>query len=255
MKIENDVLNVLGKSTVEGQILFLPPTQLERNLYVKVNKCLESIGGKWNRAKKGHVFELSVDVSDLLDEMINSGEYADKKKEFQFFETPEEVGKKIISLAEIETYMKILEPSFGKGAILNLIPEPNDIYGVELNKDNFEYVSKNAKIHYRHLVEADFLIPQEYDRYIPENFDRIVMNPPFSKHQDIKHIFQAWDLLKPGGILVSVVSESPFFREDKISISFRNWLKENNAEDFELESGAFKKSGTMVKTRIIKVKK
>jgi hypothetical protein len=38
-------------------------------------------------------------------------------------------------------------------------------------------------------------------------------------------------------------------------VAFREWLKDNNAEIFDLPSGAFKESGTMVKTRIIKVKK
>jgi hypothetical protein len=54
---------------------------------------------------------------------------------------------------------------------------------------------------------------------------------------------------------VSVVSESPFFRSNKKSIEFRAWLDENNAEIIDNDPGAFKESGTMVKTRIIKLVK
>jgi len=62
-------------------------------------------------------------------------------------------------------------------------------------------------------------------------------------------------VLKNGGIMVSVVSESPFFRSNKKSVDFRAFLEKNNAEIYELESGAFKESDTMVKTRIIKIVK
>ena len=88
-----------------------------------------------------------------------------------------------------------------------------------------------------------------------ELYNKIVMNPPFSKQQDIDHILQAYKALKSPGILVSIVSESPFFRENRKSNEFRQWLFNNDAEVIELESGAFKESGTMVKTRIIKVVK
>ena len=87
------------------------------------------------------------------------------------------------------------------------------------------------------------------------SYDRIIANPPFSKQQDIDHIMHMHSLLKPGGILVSVVSESPFFRINKKSVAFREFLEANNAEIIPLDTGAFKESGTMVKTRIIKMEK
>ena len=81
------------------------------------------------------------------------------------------------------------------------------------------------------------------------------MNPPFSKHQDIDHVYKAFEILKSGGILVSVMSNSPFFRTDKKSEDFREFLMLNSAIVEELPEGAFKESGTMVKTCIIKIKK
>ena len=35
-------------------------------------------------------------------------------------------------------------------------------------------------------------------------FDRIVMNPPFTNGDDIKHIMHALKMLKPGGRLVAI---------------------------------------------------
>jgi hypothetical protein len=81
------------------------------------------------------------------------------------------------------------------------------------------------------------------------------MNPPFSKQQDVKHILHAWELLADGGTLVSVVSESPFFRENALSKEFRRWVEDNDVDVTSLDAGTFKESGTMVKTRLLVAKK
>jgi len=252
MKIDNDVMEVLIKSTCDKNHLYLPNVQLDRNLYVKVNKVLESIGGAWNRKSKAHVFDMSIEVGDLLDDLINTGEYTDKKKEFQFFETPEGLAKELVDWADIEDYHICLEPSGGKGRIVDaILKKSKHINLVELESENYEYLCTKY-VGKLNIWNKDFLkICDEKD--FPQMYDRIIMNPPFSNGQDVNHIFQAWDLLAKGGILVSVVSESPFFRENKLSQAFRSWLDENNAEVRSLASGIFKESGTNVKTRIIKV--
>jgi SAM-dependent methyltransferase len=56
-----------------------------------------------------------------------------------------------------------------------------------------------------------------------ELFDPVVMNPPFSDNRDIRHIRAAWDHLAPGGRLVAVCSEGPFFRQDRGAAEFRGW--------------------------------
>jgi predicted RNA methylase len=252
MKIEKDVLNVLSRSTTEGHILYLPQGQLDRSLYVAVNKCLECIGGKWDRKSKGHVF--SSDPSDLLDEMINTGEVTDAKKEFQFFETPQDIAIQMVKRMNIEDSDVLLEPSAGKGAILKNFPSLNRSYAVELNPENASFLNENFPN--VHVFARDFLDPSLYsDSSFPVGFDKIIMNPPFSKHQDIKHIFQAWDILNKDGMLISVVSESPFFREDKLSKEFMNLLNSNDVRVTDLEPGAFKESGTMVKARIVQLYK
>ena len=241
MKISNDILNILDKCTVEGNTVFLTCGQLDRKTYEAVNKCLESIGGKWNRKAKGHVF--NSDPTDLLDNLILTGETTDLKKEYQYFPTPEVIVDKMIELAEIQPSNILLEPSAGQGAIVDKFPKENIFTCIELNPSNAKVLNNKGY----QVLERDFLTYSDY------KFDRIVMNPPFSKQQDVDHILHAWDLLEDGGILVSVVSESPFFRENKKSVEFRQWLEENDADVIELDAGAFKESGTMVKTRLIKV--
>jgi len=52
-----------------------------------------------------------------------------------------------------------------------------------------------------------------------------------------------------------VMGESAFFRQDKKALAFRAWLAEIGGSVIDLPTGAFKESGTGVKTRIIIVDK
>jgi len=245
MKINPEILTILNNSKLENNILYLPPTQLDRKVYVEVNKCLELIGGKWNKKLKGHSFE--DDVEEILDNIINFGEVVDSKKEYQFFPTPKNIVRQLIELAEIKETDVVLEPSAGDGAIADeLLKITKNVHVIELNQKMYDKLEKK----FQYSMLQDFLTIEPKELY-----NKIVMNPPFSKQQDIDHILQAYKALKSPGILVSIVSESPFFRENRKSNEFRQWLFNNDAEVIELESGAFKESGTMVKTRIIKVVK
>ena len=71
MRVDNAVLAVLSVAATEGNQLFLTG-QLDRKLYEKTNKVLESAGGKWNPKAKAHVFES--DAADRIDQIIVSGE-------------------------------------------------------------------------------------------------------------------------------------------------------------------------------------
>lgn len=37
-------------------------------------------------------------------------------------------------------------------------------------------------------------------------FDAVIMNPPFSRRQDVRHITKAMSMLKPGGRLAAIAS-------------------------------------------------
>lgn len=67
--------------------------------------------------------------------------------------------------------------------------------------------------------------------------NRVVMNPPFTRHQDIDHVRHAYDLLDAGGVLVAIMCESTFFRSDKKSVEFRDFLGSVYAQTIKLEPG------------------
>jgi hypothetical protein len=243
MEIEKEIKEILQECTIKGNVVYLPDNPLDRDTYVKVNKCLTGIGGKWNRKQKGHIFE--DDPRELFNKILDTGKRIDLKKENQFFETPRELAIKIVAMAEITEECSVLEPSAGKGAIADEINNMKDITLIEKNET---FANKLREKHYANVLCEDFI-------HHTGVYDRIIMNPPFTKQQDIKHILHAYGCLRSNGILVAIVSESPFFRMDSKSVVFRQFLKDTNAVIYENNAGTFKTSGTMVKSRIIKIAK
>jgi len=233
MEIENEVANTLGNSTIDENRLYLPEGQLDRKLYLAVNKVLEAIHGKWNRKEKAHVFSGS--PLEILDEILLTGEYADQKKEYQFFETPENVALQLIEMANIQEGEKVLEPSAGKGAIAKHMK----CDCIELNQENRAY-----------LIENDFNLRGIDFLDCKKEYDVIVANPPFSKQQDILHVEH---MLGLSNRVVSVMSSSVLFRTNKKTVNFRAMIKGLGGEFIELPEKSFKESGTNVNACIVTV--
>lgn len=253
-KIPEEVLDILGRCRAEGDTIFLPDVQLDRKLYVAVNKVLENMGGKWNRKAKGHVFETG-NPAEMLEVVLLTHEAKDLKKEFQFFPTPKPIIDRLCDLAELGTIgpaTVVMEPSCGDGRMADAIMEyhPGGLVCFELNDSLDKFLSgKPYAVKY-----IDFMEVTREDLGTL-GVDRVVMNPPFTRFQDVDHVLRAFDLMNEGGILVSVVSESPFFRTDKKAVMFREFLEENNAEVYKLDAGAFHESGTEILTRLVKIRK
>lgn len=245
-KIPNDVLNILDRCTYKGNALFLPE-HLDSAMYKAVNKIIEGVGGKWNRKLKSHIFDYD-DVEELIENIILIGEAVNFKKQYQFFPTPQPIAEHMCDLAELNSNSFVMEPSVGEGHLADEIWKRDFklFCGLELNT-RMESLLTNKP--YTVNFGIDFLSFED------DRWDRIIMNPPFSKQQDVEHIQKAFEILKPGGILVSVVGVSPFFRNNRKSLEFMEFLSENNAEIESLPAGAFAESGTNVETKIIKILK
>lgn len=238
MKISKEVIETLAKAKVEGNTLEITE-QLDRDLYLKVNKVLKAIGGKWVSAKKRHVF--ASDVEDILQDIILTGEYTDARIEFQFFPTPDELAKQLVEEAGIKPGESCLEPSAGHGAIAKYMPGCDCI---ELNPNN-------RKI----LAESGFnVIAEDFMTFEPQkDYDVIVMNPPFCKQQDIAHVTKAIHIAKR--CVVAVMSASVMWRTDKRSENFRELVNSLGGSIEALPEKAFKDSGTMVNTCKVLVQK
>jgi Methyltransferase small domain len=162
-----------------------------------------------------------------------------------FFETPEPLLQHLLELADLRDGQRVLEPSAGSGSIAQKLRSTcNNLSVIELNYTLRELLElKGFKV-----VAQDFL--KHFKTY-----DRIVMNPPFEKLHDIDHVRHAYSLLNANGRLVSVMSESVFFRRETKAESFRAWLEEVAARVENNPPDAFKASGTNVQTRTVVIDK
>lgn len=156
-----------------------------------------------------------------------------------YFPTPIDVVGLMLEYADIEDGMSILEPSAGSGHIANELRSrfPSSSIGVvEISG----LLCRTLAAQDWRPVQADFLTWAPSTG--PQQLDRIVMNPPFGCDgvgTDINHVKHAFELLAPGGRLVSLMSDGVFYRGDAKAQEFRAWLESLDGMDFELPEGAF----------------
>lgn len=195
----------------------------------------------------------------------------------QLFQTPRELAEQMIDLADIEPGHRVLEPSAGTGNLLGAMggrmfaagdttgqgasPGSSSIVAVEINLALADGL--RAAYPLTAVQCCDFLDqhPGPLSATSANGsrgwglFDRVVMNPPFTKGQDIAHVRHAYDFLKPGGRIVAIMSEGPFFRSDRKAREFRQWLDERDSVTEQLPPDTFKVSGTGVNTRLVIIEK
>ncbi|CUJ98094.1 Uncharacterised protein [Achromobacter sp. 2789STDY5608615] len=243
MQVEQSVLSVLSAAQATGNAVVLTG-QLDRKLYEKTNKVLEAAGGKWNRKARAHVFD--GDAADRLDQIILTGHVEVPKDEFNFFPTPPDVIRVLLDLADVQPGMAVLEPSAGHGAIAKACAD------IGAHVDCIELMAANAVV----LRSDDRLCVREVDFLsvpVVQGYDRAVMNPPFLKQADIKHVSHAHLFLKPGGLLVAVMSAGVRFRENKLTTDFRTLVEQRGGSISALPDASFKSSGTMVNTVVVTI--
>ena len=226
-----------------------------------------------------------------------------------FFPTPRNVVEQMIEMADLDSDMKVLEPSAGMGHIADVLkdhgiqPDVIELSGKrqELLKlkgysvvgndflmfdpknraPNYGDVFKTADGKYQGIMRGSGSLGSNRVRLMREdngqmityfdreelelvkmngvNYDRIIMNPPFSDRRDAAHIYHAFDLLADDGVMVAIAGEGVFFGKDKAAKEFQEWLDEVGAEITPLDAGTFNDPSlpvtTGVKARIIKISK
>jgi predicted RNA methylase len=247
MRVSDDVINILDRSKIVGQNLYLPE-HLDRVAYLAVAKVLEAAGGKWSRKERAHIFA-GIAADTAIDPIILTGEVMNAKQEFGFFQSTPLVVARVMEIANISAGMRVLEPSAGHGA-LALAASARDavVDCIEILPANVQHLTeldrKNPRFH--NIWQGDFLT------FAPTHvYDRIVMNPPFAKQADIQHVLHAGLFLKPGGKLVSVMSAGVRFRDTKLTRMFRAYVEAAEHDYEDLPDGSFKESGTGVRACIV----
>jgi len=255
IQIDQYVLKVLSTVEINGTDVKITE-QLDRKLYLSVNEVLDRIGGKWNKKAKAHVF--NEDPTDKLNAVIECGVLEPKVKT-GYFLTPPALVARMIELAELNRKHLILEPSAGQGHIcdgvcdeLHLPAKDALLMCCEILPDNRKILKDKGYS----LEDLEFFGFAEEILKTSSCFDRILMNPPFEAQSDLSHVTTAFNLLRKGGVLVAIMSKGVMFRENKKTVAFRESILDEYAVLLEDNpDGAFKESGTMVNSVMIKLVK
>jgi len=128
--------------------------------------------------------------------------HATPAKNFGEFFSSDAVAAAVMDRAEIAAGHRVLEPSAGAGTLAKAARAAGaSVQCVEIQPG---LAHELRVLHgFRDTIEADFL---QLDPARVGLFDRIVMNPPFDRGRDCDHVRHAFQFLKPGGVLVAVMS-------------------------------------------------
>ena len=233
---------ILQNCRWDGQVLTLPQVQFKQKAYLEAKKWIEETGGSWNTSKQGFTWDF--DANRVVQILLQGRRY-NLQKEFQFFATPVKIADLAVSkFTSIDPDMTILEPSAGRGALVEAVRRrcPSAVVDCyELMPENVQFLEK---VEGAHIVGRDFMDCHDH-------YDRIIANPPFANNQDIDHLYMMYERLNVGGELSCIVSQHWKFANDQKCAHFRQWLEMNDAEIIDFDKGEFKESGTIVGTSLI----
>lgn len=250
--VSDDVMVVLRQCSVDQAKVFLPASALDRALYVETKRVLEALGGKWTAGKtQAFVFGGSDPESFAVawQGLQDSGSYTDPK-DMSFFPTPDFLASQLVQLAGLQPGMRVCEPSAGRGAIAlkaaDIVGKTN-VTCVELFPPNARALEREGLM----VLEGDYLAMTPPT--LEENkYDCVIMNPPFSNHQDAAHVAHACHFIKSSGRLVAITSTAWSHQENnRKAAEFRAFVEDVGARVSQVPAGTFKNSGTMVPTQIL----
>lgn len=139
----------------------------------------------------------------------------------QLFPTPPDVARRMVELLDLDNWngeawetMRVLEPSAGTGNLVAAVLEAHDdcdVYAWEINHALADGLRAKALPQLR-VITGDFL-EKPPAQTPPEQFDAVIMNPPFERGSWEKHLRHAWRDVRPGGRLCAVLPQAPRWRD------------------------------------------
>jgi tRNA1(Val) A37 N6-methylase TrmN6 len=162
----------------------------------------------------------------------------------------------------VRTGDRVLEPSAGEGALVRAIwgRKADHITAVEIDEDRCDKLADlidscrgdGKRAFTSKILRVDFL------NLVPDvvcaaaDFDSVVMNPPFSRAAEARHVLHAMKFLKSGGRLAAIMSGGIRYRQDKVYQQLRDALGAQTMDALEdLPEDTFKSAGTCVSTVIV----
>jgi hypothetical protein len=165
-------------------------------------EILESIGGtcKFSSDKSTVYIDFDYDPIEVLNQIIFTG-VVPEQASYQFYATKGSIGEVAASCLDIREGLRYCEPSAGTGDLARFLPKESTLC-IELADVRVKVLEAKGY----NVIKADFL--KWADENQSERFDRILLNPPFSKGRALAHLQAAASLLTTDGRLVAILPAS-----------------------------------------------
>lgn len=174
-------------------------------------------------------------------------------KDLQFYPTPQKVIDEVMSRIGGIAGWRVLEPSCGDGRIMDAVRKIGArVCGVEVDHAR----AKQSRDKGHPTLCANFLEVRPDASGLWNDFDLVLMNPPFYGRHYHKHVTHACRFLKPGGQLVAIL---PITARTDHGLLGEDWAKANGMkigtyhgrDGFrDLPVGSFAESGTNINTTV-----
>lgn len=232
----------LERAQCAGNYLTIPD-RLPPGDYAEVKRVLETAGAAWNRAVQAH--DCPGGAQEFLAGLLASDRVVSAAEAEQWYPTPPEVVEDLLTLAVLEPGLEVLEPSAGLGAIAREAAAAGCMVDcIELERGRAGYLMSAA---FGGTVTCtDFLETTPTPAY-----DRVVMNPPFARGADVRHVLHALGFVREGGLLAAVMGAGVAYRADRRSQQIRDLVDKNGGSITPLPAGAFAESGAGVATALV----
>lgn len=240
-EVEAGYLRIKGYKNGNAHLWFTCPALVE-----KVNKLLAEYYG-----------ELIPDAhpKDTKPESFTSKSGL-PSKDLAYYFTPKKASDELFDRCSIRTGARVLEPSAGTGHLVRAMIGLDRDLKIDAIEIHPERVAALKLIRHPNLrvQQANFL------QTVPNPvYDYVVMNPPFSGTHWMEHVVHAFDFLKPGGLLYSILPASAEVMESPKHEKFRAWADLNKErwgwQWRELPPEAFVEAGTRINTVILSLHK
>ncbi|MCE6959563.1 DUF4942 domain-containing protein [Cereibacter sphaeroides] len=173
-------------------------------------------------------------------------------RDLAFYPTPDAAVAEALQGVWFEPGMRVLEPSAGSGAFVRALLEKGvEVDAIEIHPSRVAQLRVLEGPRCR-VIAANFL-----GHPVNPVYDRVVMNPPFSGTEWMKHVRHAFDFLKPGGKLVAILPASAEVNETAQHLAFRRWAEKEGAGRYydrmwrDLPPESFASVGTRINTVVL----
>jgi predicted RNA methylase len=236
------VRGILSRASTVGNQLYLPD-HLPPGLYAQVDRVLRAAGGQWKGGTTGaHVFP--GDATAALAGILAATWVTSAKQRDQWYPTPAAVVDELLAAAGLCPGLEVLEPSAGEGAIAAAAAEAGcTVDCIELDSQRAQAIEDAGMA--RQVWRGDFLAMPPRPVY-----DAVVMNPPFARNADTRHVEQAARFLRPGGVLAAVMGGGIQSHTSRAARKIRSLAD----GIWPLPQGSFHESGTDIDTALVVIR-